>query len=604
MCKRGFILAETIITAVFVMTLFTFFFASIFPLKGEYDRRKNYDDIDTLYAANYARDFILEYWPDNMYPSNPKDELSSTDVREITCSNSLDQAKCNDLMTAFGITKIYLTPFSIENENDIIGSTLSRSFTEYIKYMPSFTNDYQQVIYSEDYRVIIEREKNGELYYANTEILKEVVFPDLDTSGANAPELIGDMIPVVYDGINWIKADLGTWYNYDIGQWANAVTVTQASRQDYVDAQAGTPISMSDINGMFVWIPRYSYTIKGDYGYQGYGGNTPSQATPGAIDIMFHSTDLTHLITAGTPTYDTFLPEYWHTPAAFCWGNSCDDPTTRSNDENEELPGIWVAKFETGTNGTATSNIVQQPVVRPNATSWRNVNVSTAVSTVRRYMNNFDSDKLGERIYGLSGSEFDTHVMKNTEWGAVAYLSQSKYGKYGNENYAGIYKEVLSNNCSSYKTGVSSAVLNATVTSATCLSNTYDTLAGQSASTTGNIYGVYDMSGGAHDYVMGFVKNVPNNSNLSSIEKKYYNEYEINEENKIEPILGDAMSETQNFYNDYFSLIPEHNFGWIQRGEGHISSGTADTRTSGVFYSFYFQGTNEITKGFRITITP
>ena len=35
-------------------------------------------------------------------------------------------------------------------------------------------------------------------------------------------------------------------------------------------------------------------------------------------------------------------------------------------------------------------------------------------------------------IYGLS-SDTDSHMMKNSEWGAIAYLTQSKYGVYDNE---------------------------------------------------------------------------------------------------------------------------------------------------------------------------
>ena len=43
-------------------------------------------------------------------------------------------------------------------------------------------------------------------------------------------------------------------------------------------------------------------------------------------------------------------------------------------------------------------------------------------------------------------NNIDTHMIKNTEWVIVAYLSQSKYGKYGNENYTGADKEVAINN--------------------------------------------------------------------------------------------------------------------------------------------------------------
>ena len=51
-----------------------------------------------------------------------------------------------------------------------------------------------------------------------------------DSSNANEPVLLDNMIPVVYDGCsNWLKADTSkNWYNYDKKTWANAVTVRTA----------------------------------------------------------------------------------------------------------------------------------------------------------------------------------------------------------------------------------------------------------------------------------------------------------------------------------------------------------------------------------------
>ncbi len=145
----------------------------------------------------------------------------------------------------------------------------------------------------------------------------------------NAPELVGDMIPVVYDGTNWVKADTSTeWYNYDNQEWANAVTVTETNRATLVSSAVGTVIPMDDINAMFVWIPRYSYTIGNTYGYQGYGGDTPSINTPGAFDIKWVKSNVTD---TGTAAYIGDEASNWYTNPAFCWGDSCDDPTTRSN---------------------------------------------------------------------------------------------------------------------------------------------------------------------------------------------------------------------------------------------------------------------------------
>jgi hypothetical protein len=109
----------------------------------------------------------------------------------------------------------------------------------------------------------------------------------------------------------------------------------------------------------------------------------------------------------------------------------------------------------------------------------------------------------GTTNYGFSGTTYDTHMMKNTEWGAVAYLSQSKYGKYGNTTYSGVDKEVAINNCSTFITGIAGDTVSASSSSTTCTTNTYNTTKGITASTTGNISGIYDMSGGSWEYVMG-----------------------------------------------------------------------------------------------------
>ena len=53
------------------------------------------------------------------------------------------------------------------------------------------------------------------------------------------------------------------------------------NRADYENAEAGTPISMEDINSMWVWIPRYKYRIPSSIGV---GTSTPPQ-----IDVVFES---------------------------------------------------------------------------------------------------------------------------------------------------------------------------------------------------------------------------------------------------------------------------------------------------------------------------
>ena len=74
--------------------------------------------------------------------------------------------------------------------------------------------------------------------------------------------------------------------------------------------------------------------------------------------------------------------------------------------------------------------------------------------------------------------------------GAVAYLTHSQYGRNGNE--------ITINNNSNYITGIAGDTVTASSSSST--ENTYNTSKGMLASTTGNIYGVYDLSGGAWEY--------------------------------------------------------------------------------------------------------
>ena len=83
-------------------------------------------------------------------------------------------------------------------------------------------------------------------------------------------------------------------------------------------------------------------------------------------------------------------------------------------------------------------------------------------------------------------------MMKNMEWGAVAYLSHSKYG---------INKEIATNSQHTYTTRCGPIYEGSTSFGSTC--NGYTTTLGQSASPTGNVSGVSDMSGGAYDYMMG-----------------------------------------------------------------------------------------------------
>ena len=141
--------------------------------------------------------------------------------------------------------------------------------------------------------------------------------------------------------------------------------------------------------------------------------------------------------------------------------------------------------------------------VLPNAESWRYISVGKAFKVSYNMKSN--------EIYGLNATTADTHLMKNSEWGAVAYLTQSHYGnmQINSDNNSGVWNNGYHNGDSYYtiKTGYALGSRDS-YTSINEMSTTYyeyNTENGQKASTTRNIYGIYDMAGGSWEYTASFL---------------------------------------------------------------------------------------------------
>ena len=101
---------------------------------------------------------------------------------------------------------------------------------------------------------------------------------------------------------------------------------------------------------------------------------------------------------------------------ATCTDSTCNNKTYTHSAftfGNDEIKGFWIGKFElTGT----ISNIT----TKPNLSSIRDQSVSTFETNIMNMKNSGNQ-------YGFITTT-DTHMIKNSEWGAVAYLSHSKYG--------------------------------------------------------------------------------------------------------------------------------------------------------------------------------
>ena len=319
---------------------------------------------------------------------------------------------------------------------------------------------------------------------------------NLDTSGANSPDLVDGLIPVMYNGSKWVKADSSNsnetykWYDYDNKLWANAVLVTSTNRNTYMAAIPGREIAESDILAYYVWIPRYKYKV---WNINKVMGTDTYNAQTTGVDIVFENEkESTGTISC---TYSYAAPSAnAGSPNETCTGSNGDyytHPAFTFGSDN--VRGFWMGKFElTGSSSELT--------ILPSVYALRNMFLSAYNTSVQNMQE-------ADNIYGLNTSRLntDSHIITNMEWGAAAYLTHSKYGRCTN----GSCTTVSINNCSYCKTGVGARNGNESNSTTTCTSsaNQYNETIGILASTTSNITGIYDMSGGCYEYVMGNVSN-------------------------------------------------------------------------------------------------
>jgi hypothetical protein len=178
-------------------------------------------------------------------------------------------------------------------------------------------------------------------------------------------------------------------------------------------------------------------------------------------------------------------------------------------------------------------------------------------------------------------------MMKNTEWGAVAYLSHSIYG---------IDREVNINN-SYFITGSSALpstnqqIYPGDYGSGSSYYSAYNTEIGYLASTTGNISGVYDMSGGVWEYMAAYRSGTMGNSGfttttIAAYDSKYFDVYNASSDRTSYSyrILGDATGEmgpfksysdsdgTSRYHNSWYadnSYFVDSSYPWFFRGGGY-----------------------------------
>ena len=323
----------------------------------------------------------------------------------------------------------------------------------------------------------------------------------------------------------FIADETNSSYSYDEinKQWANAV------------------VTIDGVESYFVWIPRYEYKIEN-----------------GKIYINF------------IPTSETTPTEGYTIHPAFTNDSSNN---YENGGWNEELPGIWVGKYESARSDAGTTK--DQPgtsekiAVVPGVTSWRDTTIGDMYTYAKAYSTNLNS-----------------HMLKNSEWGAVAYLTESKYGRNGTE--------VTINNSSNYITG------SAQTTSET--TSDYKSADGVLASSTGNVYGIYDLSGGAYEYVAAYYSgstssNLTNNGSslVGETDKKFVTVYTGDDET-TDYKLGDATYETSGWHSDNANFVYS-DYPFFVRGGNYINGTNA-----GVFSFNRNRGSSNSNNSFRMCL--
>ena len=380
-------------------------------------------------------------------------------------------------------------------------------------------------------------------------------------NGVNKPSLKTGMTPIYFEENSTTKMyDAKTttvgdskWYDYDAKHWANAQTKD---------------------GSMWVWVPRFAYKVNSDT------KTFNVVFLIGKTDYYYESEGKIKKAARATTDYTPDTSNEYTVHPAFTNESSIG---FANGGWDSELTGIWVAKFEAGfatSNGNSTPNIkstvkytqgsvwaayAESKVTEQTgkfdgsikARNWLDGeygNTETKISYPSfqgtsysmNYVNNKEAFALcsvlneDNNVYGLS-SDTDSHLMKNSEWGAAAYLGKSKYGlntddiyinnvnmnsgaesgatandkKDGNGKYENPYLGVYAiTGVESSKSANEDFVLISSIEQVNDADKrksanikVWNEVDGGKSSTTGNVYGIFDMSGGLGERTADYITN-------------------------------------------------------------------------------------------------
>ena len=597
--------------------------------------------------------YTLDQLPNGLYNVDYEDKNENGPTFEVTCDNWTN-GRSNIKITNIEYTKGYIDKWEVKYKLE--------------------GQDYWST--SEDLSFFVDKPGMYTVKIVNGNIESEE--KQIEAVKANAPEMLEGMTETTFklpEGnakgetikLGDTAFNSNIWYDYGNSKWANSTT---------------------EDGSMWVWIPRFAYKITYD--------DPSDKSKGGTIDVRF-------LIGTSDQYYDNSgniqtakraksKDEIVDTTSDYYVHPAFTDETNldfANGGWDKELTGIWVAKFEAGyPSGNNEVEIVASNVNYSQTDAWVSIaetdktdtngdgaEMDTArnwldgiygttttpikyptfqpITYSMNYINNNDAYNISRaltdngNIYGLSSSSTDSHLMKNSEWGAVAYLGWSQYGVNGVEPYLNNIN--VNNNITSVyavtglttgtrdegdKTTLSSELTNINNRTGNTDTNgiyAWDQTEGQKASSTLNMYGVYDLSGGAGERTAGYIANENPYLNSSgesvvvggNISTKYATVYphDTSKDNTIlgwsetnlniassanyllnTKIFGDAIRETSTnpsgeFYmswNNDSSCFSGLNSPFFNRGGGYWGA-----LNSGLFAFYRTEGGSTYRYGFR-----
>ena len=358
-------------------------------------------------------------------------------------------------------------------------------------------------------------------------------------SNPNTPVLYSNnksLTPVKWNGETEVSttANDSSWYNYSSRNWANAKTAN---------------------GSYFVWIPRFAYRITyysdsnytNETGYyDGYGQWKKSGELRLKIDSGIKYVQYNNMRYIVHPAFETNLD---------------------NGGWSSQLAGFWVSKFYMS--NYDDNGLISSPAIAYHYNSRFPLEVSIGLA--------YSYSRSASYGYGITGF-MESHMQKNSEYGAMTYLTHSKFGKNG-------------------------ASISATSALGSNGQNSY--LSETTHSSTGNRYGIYDLVGTNYQYVAIFNissnynayrygwTGLDNNSTSTKYETKYYNNTMTTMSNYVFckfSKVGDATKEVNrggNISKNSSSAVTN----WLDQKEKYLarvpSTGDVFLMRKGDYYSMF-----------------